>query len=100
MPGAIARTAAFSPDGSKLYVLTGGMAVDPCAPGATTAANAIQIYGLDGSMTGMFALSGFAADVTVDPQSGLLVVADVAGKQVATLDPTTMSGALTKLLPT
>ena len=96
MPGQVARTAAFSPDGSKLYVLTGGMSVDPCAPGATLAANQIQIYGLDGSMTGQFALEGFAADVTVDPQSGTIVIADVAGKQVATLDPT--SGAPTKLL--
>jgi len=96
MPGAIARTAAFSPDGSKLYVLTGGTAVDPCAPGATLTPNAIQVYGLDGSMTNMFALEGFAADVTVDPQSGAIVVADVAGKQIATLDPA--SGAPTKVL--
>jgi hypothetical protein len=96
MPGAIARTAAFSPDGTKIYVLTGGMTVDPCAPGATPPANAIQIYGLDGTMTGMFVLEGFAADVTVDPQSGAIVIADVAGKQIATLDPT--SGAPTKLL--
>ena len=96
MPGAIARTAAFSPDGSKLYVLTGGMSVDPCAPGATLSANAIQVYGLDGTMTGTLALEGFAADITVDPQTGAIVIADVAGKQVATLDPT--SGAPTKLL--
>ncbi len=96
MPGAIARTAAFSPDGSKLYVLTGGMGVDPCAPGATLSANAVQVYGLDGTMTGMFALEGFAADLTVDPQTGTLVIADVAGKQVATLDPT--SGAPTRVL--
>jgi hypothetical protein len=96
MPGAVARTAAFSPDGSKLYVLTGGTTVDPCAPGAMPPANAIQIYGLDGAMTGMFALEGFAADVTVDPQSGAIVIADVAGKQVATLDPS--SGAPTRLL--
>jgi hypothetical protein len=47
-------------------------------------------------MTGMFPLEGFAADVTVDPQSGAIVIADVAGKQVATLDPTT--GAPTKVL--
>ncbi|MGZ3406731.1 MAG: hypothetical protein ACXVAN_09845, partial [Polyangia bacterium] len=96
IPGAVARTATFSPDGAKLYVLTGGPATDPCAPGATLAANAIQVYGLDGSMTGMFALSGFAADLAVDPQTGMLVVADVAGKQIATVDP--MSGALTKVL--
>ena len=95
MAGAIARTAAFSPDGSKLYVLTGGTAVDPCAPGATAAANAIQIYGLDGSMTGMFTLSGFAADVDRRSAVGARsCVADVAGKQVATLDPTTRQGAL------
>ena len=96
MTGAIARTAAFAPDGSKLYVLTGGPTINPCAPGATLTANAIQIYGLDGTMTGSFALEGFAADVTVDPQSGTLVVADVAGKQLLTLDPTT--GTPTRLL--
>ena len=96
MPGQVARTAAFSPDGSKLYVLTGGMTVDPCAPGATLTTNTIQIYGLDGTMQGQLALEGFAADVTVDPQSGTIVVADVAGKQVAAIDPA--SGAPTKLL--
>lgn len=96
MAGAVARTAAFSPDGSKLYVLTGGATIDPCAPGAMPPANAIQIYGLDGAMTGTLALPGFAADVTVDPQSGALVVADVAGKQLVTLDPA--SGAPTRLL--
>lgn len=97
MPGAIARAAAFSPDGSKLYVLTGGTTVDPCAPGATTPANAIQVYGLDGTMASTIALEGFAADLTVDPQSGVLVIADVAGKQVATVDPAS-AGATTKLL--
>jgi hypothetical protein len=96
MPGAIARTATFSPDGSKLYVLTGGTTTDPCAPGATLAANAIQIYGLDGTMTGSFPLAGFAADLAVDPDNGTLVIADVAGKQVATVDPST--GAVTKVL--
>jgi hypothetical protein len=96
MPGQVARTAAFSPDGSRLYVLTGGMGVDPCAPGVTLPNNIIEVYGLDGSMTGQIALEGFAADVTVDPQSGTIVVADVAGHQVATLDPT--SGSPTKLL--
>ncbi len=96
MPGAIARTAAFSPDGSKLYVLTGGSKTDPCAPGAMLTANAIQIYGLDGTMSGSLALEGFAADLTVDPQSGTLVIGDVAGKQVATVDPTT--GAATKVI--
>ena len=95
-PGAVARTAAFSPDGSKLYVLTGGMTVDPCAPGATLSANSIDVYGLDGTMTTSFTLEGFAADLTVDPQSGTIVVADVAGKQLETLDPS--SGAPTKLL--
>ena len=96
-PGAVARTAAFSPDGSKLYVLTGGMTLDPCAPGAALTANAIDIYALDGTMTGSFALDGFAADLTVDPQSGTIVLADVAGKQLETLDPS--SGMPTKLLP-
>ncbi|MCU1278880.1 MAG: hypothetical protein JWM53_2426, partial [bacterium] len=96
MPGAIARTATFSPDGSKLYVLTGGPTTDPCAPGATLAANVVQVYGLDGSMITMFTLPGFAADLAVDPQTGMLVVADVAGKQIATLDPS--SGATTKVL--
>jgi len=95
-PGAVARTAAFSPDGKKLYVLTGGTTVDPCAPGATLTANAIDVYGLDGTMSGNFALEGFAADITVDPQSGTIVVADVAGKQLETLDPT--SGTPTRLL--
>jgi hypothetical protein len=94
--GASARTATFAPDGSKLYVLTGGPATDPCAPGATLAANAIQVYGLDGAMTGMFALSGFAADLAVDPATGMLVVADVAGKQISTIDPGT--GVATKVL--
>jgi DNA-binding beta-propeller fold protein YncE len=96
MPGQVARTAAFSPDGSKMYVLTGGMTVDPCAPGAMLTTNTIQIYGLDGTMQGQLALEGFAADLTVDPQSGTLVIADVAGKEVATIDPA--SGAPTKLL--
>ncbi|HEY2744954.1 MAG TPA: hypothetical protein VGL86_10045, partial [Polyangia bacterium] len=95
MPGAVARSAAFSPDGSKLYVLTGGTG-DPCAPGATNAANAVQVYGLDGSMSNALMLEGFAADLTVDPQTGAIVVADVAGKQIATIDPT--SGAPTKVL--
>ena len=96
MPGAIARTATFSPDGSKLYVLTGGPSSDPCVPGAVLAANAIEVYALDGSMTDNFTLPGFAADLAVDPLSGTLVVADVAGKQIATFDPA--SGAVTRLL--
>ncbi len=96
MQGAIARTATFAPDGSRLYVLTGGRSLDPCAPGATMTPNAIQVYGLDGAMTGSFPLAGFASDVAVDPQSGILVIADVSGKQLATVDPT--SGATTRLL--
>jgi hypothetical protein len=94
--GAVARTATFAPDGSRLYVLTGGRGVDPCAPRATLTTNALQVYTLDGTMTGSFPLSGFASDIAVDPQTGLLVVADVAGKQLVTLDPE--SGAITKLL--
>lgn len=96
MLNAVARTATFAPDGSRLYVLTGGRAVDPCAPGATLTANAIQVFTLDGSQTGMFPLTGFASDIAVDPQSGMLVVADVAGKQLVTLDPAT--GVTTKVV--
>ena len=96
MTRAVARTATFSPDGAKLYVLTGGPNSDPCSPGATTTPNAIEVFTLDGNLTGMFPLAGFASDLAVDPQSGLLVIADVAGKQISTMDPTT--GATTKLL--
>lgn len=81
-----ARTAAFSPDGSKLYVLTGGPTNDPCAPGATNTPNAIYTYGLDGSLMSMTMLTGFASDLTVDPATGTLVVADVSGKQISTID--------------
>jgi hypothetical protein len=94
--GAVARTAAFSPDGTKIYVLTGGPMTDPCSPGAMPAANAIQVFGLDGSNSGSFALSGFASDITVDPQTGMIVVADTAGKQISTLDVAT--GTTTPLL--
>lgn len=83
---AIARAAAFSPDGTKLYVLTGGTTLDPCAPGATPMPNQLLTYSLDGTLAGMATLSGFASDLTVDPQTGTLVIADVSGKQIATLD--------------
>jgi hypothetical protein len=83
---AVARTAAFSPDGSKLYVLTGGPTADPCAPGATTMPNMVLTYSLDGALGAMSTLSGFASDLTVDPQTGTVVIADVSGHQIATLD--------------
>jgi hypothetical protein len=84
--GAVARTAAFSPDGTKLYVLTGGATIDPCAPGSTTTPNAVITYSLDGSMMATAPLTGFASDLAVDPASGTLVIADVSGKRIATLD--------------
>jgi hypothetical protein len=93
LAGAVARTAAFSPDGTRIYILTGGAAADPCSPGAMPPANAIQVFELDGSMSGSYPLAGFASDLTVDPQTGTLVIADAAGNKISTLDP--MSGAVT-----
>jgi hypothetical protein len=48
--------------------------------------NAIITYSLDGNITSMATLTGFASDLTVDPQTGTLVIADVSGKQIATID--------------
>lgn len=83
----MARAAAFSPDGTKLYVLTGAAAQDPCGPGAPTTSNAIISYTLDGTQQNMYTLPSFAADITVDPDSGVIVIADSAARQISTLDP-------------
>src|SRR5262249_36310468 len=93
LAGAVARTAAFSPDGARIYILTGGTAADPCSPGATLPAHGLQRFRRAGAMSGSYPLSGFASDVTVDPQNGTLVIADAAGNKISTLDPTT--GAVT-----
>jgi hypothetical protein len=88
----VARTAAFSPDGNRLYVLTGVPTQDPCGPGAPTAANSIVALGLDGSTAAMYTLPSFAADLAVDAASGTIVIADSAAKQISTLDPGSPSG--------
>lgn len=90
--GQLPRTVAFSPDGTKMYVLSGGPTVDPCAPGAMTTPNAIYVFGLDGAQTGSYPLEGFASDIAVDPDSGEIVVADASAKQLETIDPA--SGAM------
>jgi hypothetical protein len=91
----VARTAAFSPDGNRLYVLTGVPTEDPCSPGAQPAANSIIAFGLDGSMTAMYNLPSFAADIAVDAASGTLVIADAAAHQLSTLDPSSAAGPVT-----
>ncbi len=84
--GQVGRAIAFSPDGLKMYVLTGGTTVDPCSPGPTPAANGIVVVGVDGTVGGTFTLPGFVSDLTVDPATGTLVLADATSGQIATLD--------------
>ena len=82
----VGRAIAFSPDGQKMYVLTGGATIDPCSPGTTAPANAIVVVGIDGTVGGTFTLPGFVSDITVDPATGTLVLADATSGQIATLD--------------
>lgn len=88
LPGQIARAVAFAPDGSKMYVLTGGTTIDPCSPGVMAAPNAIVVVGIDGTVAGTFTLPGFISDVTVDPATGTLVLADATSGEISTLDLT------------
>jgi hypothetical protein len=88
----LARTAAFSPDGTKVYVLTGSPTADPCSPGANPAANAVEVLGVDGTMQAMWSLPSFASDIAVDGATGTIVIAASAAKEIATLDPTTPAG--------
>jgi hypothetical protein len=90
LTGQVARAVAFAPDGSKMYVLTGGTTVDPCSPGVTAPNNAIVVVDIDGTIGGTFTLPGFISDVTVDPATGTLVLADATSGQISTLD---LSGA-------
>ncbi|HEX4462172.1 MAG TPA: hypothetical protein VIA18_29550, partial [Polyangia bacterium] len=84
--GQIGRALAFSPDGLKMYVLTGGTTLDPCSPGTTAPANSIVVLDTDGTVGSTFTLPGFASDLTVDPATGTLVLADATSGQIATLD--------------
>jgi hypothetical protein len=93
LAGKLPRSVAFSPDGTQLYVLTGGPDVDPCAPGTPPPANSVAVYSLDGTMTNSYPLTSFAGDLAVDPETGMLVLADSAANNLATLDPA--SGQLT-----
>jgi hypothetical protein len=88
------RNAAFSPDGQLLYVLTGGTTTDPCDT-TPPPANAILLYGLDGTAQGAWQLPSFAADFAVDPQSGALVVSLSSANRVGTIAPGTPVGAVT-----
>ena len=89
LTGQLPRTAAFSPDGTQLYILTGGPAADPCGPGTPPVANNVYVYSLDGTMTNSFPLSNFASDLAVDPDTGVLVLADSPANNLQTLDPAT-----------
>jgi hypothetical protein len=88
------RAAAFSPDGQRLYVLSGGAGVlDPC-DGATPTANAVQIVGVDGSDQGTWTLPEFAADLAVEPSTGAVLISLSAANQVASIDAASPAGAV------
>jgi hypothetical protein len=79
------RTAVFSPDGKTLYVL-GGPPADPCSPtAAVPAANTLTALGIDGTMLGEWAFSGFVADLAVDATSGRFMLSEVVGDRVGAL---------------
>jgi hypothetical protein len=85
--GALPRTATFSADGQRIYVLTGGVTpTDPCTAITAPPPNSVVVLGLDGALLGTWTLPGFATDLTVDPASGKIVISDTTNKQVATLD--------------
>lgn len=92
LPDVKPRTATFSADGQKLYVLGGGTA-DPCSAQPAPATNTITVVGLDGAIQGTWTLPGFAADLTVDPVKGGLILSDVTKEEVAILDPAAPFGA-------
>lgn len=87
LAGQIPRAVAFSPDGMQIYVLTGGPAVDPCAPGTPPVANNVYAYSLDGTMVNTYPLSSFASDLAVDAADGMLVLASSATNNLLTIDP-------------
>jgi hypothetical protein len=89
------RTAAFSTDGKRIYILGGGAAVDPCAPGTALAPNSIVTIGVDGSEGATWMLPGFVSDLAVDPTSDQIVLSESVANQVSTLDPQTAAGAVT-----
>src|SRR5258706_15068857 len=92
------RSAAFSPDGQRLYVLTGAGVLDPC-DGATPAANAIHIVGVDGSNQGLWTLPAFAADLAIEPSTGAVLGSLSASNQVASIEPTTAAGPVPRPTP-
>jgi DNA-binding beta-propeller fold protein YncE len=86
------RKAAFSPDGQKLYVLTGGTSVlDPC-DGTAPPSNGIVVLGLDGNTQVTWSLSSFAADLAVDPASGAIYVSLPGKNEVGSIDPSSAQG--------
>jgi hypothetical protein len=97
LAGRRAVAAAFSPDASRLYVLSTSDALradgDPCtAPGSAV----LESRGLDGSTLRTWTLSTAAADLLVDPRgAGDLLIAQPALDQVAALPPETPDGAVT-----
>jgi hypothetical protein len=101
LTGAAPRTVAFAPDGSHIYLLTGAATLDPCSPGAPSAGNAIVVLGIDGSMQASLKLPSFVADLTVDPDSGDLILADTAARQISRLPSTqtTSSANVTPVRP-
>ncbi len=83
--GEIPRSAAFSSDGTKLYVLSGGDVLDPC-DGSTLTTNKILTVDLTGQIVATANLNDFAADLALDDLTGALIVSLPITGQVATVD--------------
>jgi hypothetical protein len=65
------RNAAFSADGSTLFVLDGNSAdLDPCGLSPAPSANSLYAFDLGGNAIGKWTLPSFAGDLAVDAQSG------------------------------
>ncbi len=85
------RKAVFSADGTRVYVLGGGVEVDPCSATTAPTANNILAFDLEGSMVANWALPDFVSDIGV-AADGTLVLSQAVAGQVSTLAPTTPTG--------
>lgn len=77
------RGAVFSKSGDRLFLLTGGT-TEPCAPTAKPAHNSVIAMTLDGNTDTVWTLPVFVPALTVDVQSGLVIVSDETNGQLDT----------------
>ncbi len=88
------RKAIFSADGTRVYVLGGGVPTDPCSALTAPGSNSILVFDLNGSLKATWTLPDFVSDLSV-AANGTVVLSQSVANRVSTMEPTTASGKVT-----